>query len=54
MKELSDIVRDKDNCSTSERLKAIGMLTDLKSETFDSQKDTDNLLNIKIDYGDVK
>ena len=52
MEELSAIVKDKDNCSTSERLKAIGMLTGLKNDSLANQKNADNSLNITIDYGD--
>lgn len=52
IEELLKIIRDKDRCSTSERLKAIGMLIGLKNDTLENQKNADNSLNITIDYGD--
>ena len=56
MQELSEIVRDKEKCSTSERMKAIGILINLKNDELKKQSNTkendDNSLNITIDYGD--
>lgn len=56
MKELSGIVRDKEKCSTSERMKAIGLLIDLKNDELEKQKksevNVDNSLNVTIDYGE--
>ncbi len=58
MSELSEIVRDKEKSSVSERMKAIGLLIDLKSkqsEKLKMQEDNmDNSLNITIDYGEKK
>lgn len=56
MQELSEIVRNKEKYSISERMKAIGILIDLKNNELKKQNDSsnkeDNFLNITIDYGD--
>lgn len=56
MLELSEIVRDKEKSSASERMKAIGLLIDLKNKQLEKQNiqedNMDNSLNITIDYGE--
>lgn len=57
MKELSDIIKNKEKSSVSERMKAIGILIDLKNDEIKKQKENsddkdDDTLSISIDYGE--
>ncbi len=52
MRELSEIISNKEN-SASERMKAMGILIDLKnSQSENKNSASDNSVNVTIDYGE--